>query len=450
MLRRSLCSLLLIGGIGAVVTLSGAASVPGPRPPFAAPRGYLVGVFPTSVAIGDLNRDGKADLAVANTVSNTMSVLLNKGRGSFERSRFYGTGNGPYRLAIGDLNGDDRPDVAVANYGSSTVSVLMGRGDGSFKPRVDYPVGGGPWQVAIGDLNADGKPDLAVANSDPNTVSALLNEGDGSFEPRVDYPTGRAPISVAIADLNGDGKPDLTTTNAEANSVSVLLNRGDGTFEGKLDVQTGGGPYDLAIGDVNGDGKPDLATANYDGDGGDTASVLLNKGDGGFAAHVDYGVAGAPLAVVLTDLNGDGWLDLVTAAGDDEAITVHLNHKDGTFRGRLDDSVGGPTGMAAGDLNGDGRPDLVTTNDFIPSGNVIVLINAFGHCAVPFVRGMTLLRAEHEIAGADCSVGKIRHRYSKRVQRGRVISGRPKAGTLLPKNGKVDLVVSLGRLLNRR
>ena len=446
--KRKLCCLLFVGVVGAVFTLSGAA-LTGSTPSFARPVYYGVGAFPTSVAIGDLNGDGKPDLAVANTASDTMSVLLNKGRGRFERSRFDRTGAGPYRLAIGDLNGDGKPDVAVANYGPRTVSVLMGRGNGSFRPKVDYGVGGDPWQVAIGDLNGDGKPDLAVANSYDDTASVLLNKGDGTFEPKVDYQTGSAPVSVAIADLNGDGKPDLATTNTFGNTVSVLLSRGDGTFEGKLDYQTGGGPYDLAIGDVNGDGKLDLATANYDDDYGDTASVLLNRGDGSFAPKVDYRAVSAPTGVALTDLNGDGRLDLVVAAGDDEAITARLNGGNGTFGARWDYSVGSPTSIAAGDLNGDGRPDLVTTNDLIPS-SVTVLRNAFGLCKVPAVRGKRLRTAEQLIALANCSNGKIRHAYSKTVKRGRVISEKPRAETVLPKSSKVNLVVSLGPRVSAR
>ena len=445
MLPRSLGCVLLVGVLSAVLTLSGAASLPASKPSFARPANYNVGAFPTSVAIGDLNGDDKPDLAVANTASDTMSGPPQQRPREICMEPRLQNGVGPYRLAIGDLNGDGKPDVAVANYGSGTVSVLMGRGDGSFEPKVDYGVDGGPWEAAIGDLNGDGKPDIAVANSDTDTVSVLLNRGDGAFEPKVDYPTGSAPISVAVADLNADGKPDLATTNAFGNTVSVLLGKGDGTFEGKLDYQTGGGPYDLAIGDVNGDGKPDLATANYDLDGGRTASVLLNRGNGSFGPKVDYGTASAPLAVALTDLNGDGWLDLVLAAGDDEKITVRLNGGDGTFRARWDYFVGAPTALAAGDLNRDGRPDLVTTNDLVPYGSVIVLVNAYGLCKVPAVRKMRLVTAEQAIASANCSTGKIRHGYSKTVRRGRVISEKPRAENVLPTGGKVRLVVSLGR-----
>ena len=194
--------------------------------------------------------------------------------------------------------------------------------------------------------------------------------------------------------------------------------------------------------DVNGDGKPDLATADYGRDSGDNDSVLLNKGDGSFPVHVDYGAGQAPDAVALTDLNGDGWLDLVSSSSDDTAITVHLNHRDGTFRGRWDESVGVPTGMATGDLNGDRKPDVVITNSY---GSVSVLLNAYGLCNVPGVRGMRLVDAEREIVRANCTRGKIRYAYSTRVRRGHVISDHPRHGTVLPKNSKVSLLVSLGR-----
>jgi hypothetical protein len=144
---------------------------------------------------------------------------------SFAAARSYATGHGPYSVAIGDLNGDGKPDLATANYTKAgTVSVLLNRGDGSFQAKRDYPAGRPANSVAIGDLNGDGKPDLATANYYANTVSVLLSRGDGSFQASRDYATGRGPDSVAIGDLNGDGKPDLATANYGADTVSVLIN----------------------------------------------------------------------------------------------------------------------------------------------------------------------------------------------------------------------------------
>ena len=96
--------------------------------------------------------------------SNTVSVLLGNGDGSFQTAVNYGAGDHPHSVAIGDLNGDGGRDLAVANYGSNTVSVLLGNGDGSFQSTVNYGADDGALSVAIGDLNGDGDRDLAVAN----------------------------------------------------------------------------------------------------------------------------------------------------------------------------------------------------------------------------------------------------------------------------------------------
>src|SRR6266550_690309 len=138
---------------------------------------FEVGTQPVSVVIGDVNGDGKPDLAVANSSSNSVSVLLGNGDGTFVAKVDYGTGNSPQSVAIGDVSGDGKPDLAVANSGSSTVSVLLGNGDGTFVAKVDYGAGNGPQSVAIGDVSGDGKPDLAVANLNSGTVSVLLGNG---------------------------------------------------------------------------------------------------------------------------------------------------------------------------------------------------------------------------------------------------------------------------------
>src|SRR5689334_8501849 len=110
----------------------------------------------------------------------------------------YPTGASPQAAAIGDLNADGVPDIAWVNYGpaSNTVSVALGTGGGSFGARTDYSVGTNPASVAIGDVNADGRPDLMVANWSSNNVSVLLGTGGGAFGPKTNYSTGSGrPIS---------------------------------------------------------------------------------------------------------------------------------------------------------------------------------------------------------------------------------------------------------------
>jgi uncharacterized protein (DUF2141 family) len=223
----------------------------GPAPSFSHPATYSTGrdSLPNSVAIGDLNGDGSPDLVTADLVSSAVSVLLNRGDGSFRAKRDR-AGQYPISVRIDDLNGDGKLDLATISPVGSTLSTLFNRGDGSFAPKRDYRTGTRPWSLAIGDLTGDGKPELVTANAylsdpkrrNPGTVSVFVNKGDGSFLPKLDYRPGKFPRSVAIRDLNGDGKLDLATANADDNTVSVLFNRGDGGLEPRRDYRTGASP----------------------------------------------------------------------------------------------------------------------------------------------------------------------------------------------------------------
>jgi hypothetical protein len=105
-------------------------------------------------------------------------VLLGNGDGTFGTRAVIGAGAQPVSVAIGDLNADGRPDVAVANFSSNTVSVLLGNGNGTFAPKMEFGTGGGAQSVAIADVNADTQPDLIVANRGSGTVAVLLHTGD--------------------------------------------------------------------------------------------------------------------------------------------------------------------------------------------------------------------------------------------------------------------------------
>jgi hypothetical protein len=440
--------LVLIGMLVLGSTLLLAASSVGSGPSFAAPKSYPAGLDPASVAIGDLNGDGKLDLATANTTAGTVSVLLNGGDGSLRAKVDYAAGSNPASVAIGDLNGDGNADLVtgarlmLGRFPSRDVVVFFNLGDGSFSARVEYPIGlgYGLMSVAIGDLNGDGKLDVAAANESGDSVSVLLNSGNGGLLPHVDYETGSLPESVAIGDLNGDGKADMATANRFASSVSIFLNRGDGSFQPKVDYQTGSNPDSVAIGDLNGDDKADLGTANAEVS---TVSILLGTGDGSFSAKVDSEVDRGPGSIAFVDLNGDRKPDAVTANGASNTVTVLSNRGTSRFGSRTEFRTGlQPQGIAAGDLNGDGKPDLATADG--GANAVSVLANTLVTCKVPQVRKKALPAAKRAIARAHCRVGRIRRSYST-VRKGRVTSQSPKPGTVLPGGGKVNLVVSRGR-----
>src|SRR5262249_10986285 len=182
------------------------------------------GTQPSSVAVGDVNGDGRPDLLVANFGSGTVSVLLNTTAAgatipSFAPQQTFATGTHPISVAVGDVNGDATPDLLVAHTGSATVSVLLnptaaGATPPPFAPQQPSATGTQPISVAVGDVNGDGKPDLLVANNGSATVSVLLNAftpitGPASFAPQQTFATGSAPRTSAARRVNGDGRPDL-------------------------------------------------------------------------------------------------------------------------------------------------------------------------------------------------------------------------------------------------
>jgi FG-GAP-like repeat len=443
---------VLLACVGVAMTVGVAASAPAPVPSFAEPKEYATGPGPDALVSGDLNGDGKLDLVTAN--SKAISVLLNRGDGTFQQRRDYRAGG--MRLVIGDLNGDRRLDLATTSaLLSGHVSVLLNRGDGSFRAKRDYRTGRGPKSLAIGDLNGDRKLDLATANmyqpanSKAYTVSVLLNRGGGRFRAPRDYRTADNPEAIAIGDVNGDGELDLVTAN-DGNSVSVLFNRGGGRFRAKRDHRTGPSPTDIAIGDLNADGKPDLVTPNLNSidTGPPRISVLLNNGNGRFRARRDYDT-GWIYSVEIGDLNSDRKPDLVVGsiAG---FPSVLLNRGNGSFQAMLEyrvqtklkyNSAGGEW-AAIGDFNGDGKVDLATSNS--DDSTVSVLINTPGLCNVQEVRRMTLAAAARTLGRVNCGVREVGRDYSGAFKRGLVMRQKPASGAVLPNAGKVDLVVSLG------
>jgi hypothetical protein len=302
---------------------------------FGAARTSAINSYPHGLVVGDFNRDGKLDLVVLD--GSALSTLLGNGDGTFQPPRGFSlpvvqgdqqTGDS---LAVGDLNGDGRLDLVVTadgpplpgyslNLGGVTktyVNVLLGQGNGSFtvastKLLADKASSYAP--VALGDFNSDSKVDVlasafTVSSSwkpGSSNVYLLLGQGSGGLG------TGKVVANgvggnLAVADLNADGKLDFA---ASAANVGIFLGNGRGGFQAG---QTLSGYYP-EIGDFNRDGTLDIATA----DAG-IVSVYLGKGDGTFKSGQSFDAETGGYYLAVGDLNGDGFLDL--ALGHDPSIS---------------------------------------------------------------------------------------------------------------------------------
>jgi hypothetical protein len=349
---------------------------------------YPAGTAPDYVAVGDFNADGVPDLAVAdygvdNSFSATVTVLLGNGDGTYRASAVIPNLAGPRSLALADLNGDGKLDIAEVGYftnasgaSSSSISIFLGNGDGTFQPRRFVSSSPALSSIVVADFNGDGVPDLAVTNDDSlfgaaSGVTVFLGNGDATFRPLVTYYLRPSTHNFAtLADLNGDGIPDLAMANAGSNSVAVLLGHGDGSFGLPAYYDAGGTPALVgAVGDVNGDGFPDLATVNtVQG----TVSLLLSTGPGTFGAPRIFHVGPQPTDLVTGDFNGDGVTD--AAISFSQGVRVFLGHPDGSFSHYGDFPTGtSPSWLVAIDANHDGLLDLVVANS--GSNNLSVLLN---------------------------------------------------------------------------
>src|SRR4051812_10335418 len=233
---------------GAVLTALALASPASAAPRFATASVVPARTSPADVAVGDFNGDGHQDMAIANSGQASVSIRLGTGDGSFTGSNStatdFQTGNGgPLAVVTGDFNRDGKLDLATANSGTNDVSVLLGNGDGTFvTPASHFSTGSNsnPNALAIGDFDEDGKLDLAVSLSDPGHVAVMLGTTPGSFGPPTTFTVGQGPVAIRVADFNGDGHDDVAVAGGSSSGfVSVLLGMGNGSLSGPTNLSVG-------------------------------------------------------------------------------------------------------------------------------------------------------------------------------------------------------------------
>ncbi len=370
------------------------------------------GTQPLKVSTGDLDGDGKPDIITANYSSNTVSVLKNTstaGNISFDTKEDFTTGSGPGAAATGDLNGDGKPDIATANDWSQSVSVLKNTstpGTISFASKADFPAGNSLTNISIADIDGDGRPDIIITNpggggTNTSVMRNIGTAGSISFDSPVNLVTGEWPSSISIGDIDGDGKPDIAVTSNFSTFVTVLRNTstpGNISFAAKDDYTTSGDPTGGTIGDIDGDGKLDIIVTNGNTP---TVSVFKNTSTPGaisFAPKADFATGSYPLGPATGDIDGDGKPDIAVA--NLSANTVSVLKDTGTagnisFAAKVDYTTGSsPLKVLIVDLDGDGKPDLAAVNQY--SNSVSVLRNNL-QCTSVGTKNLTVNNEEIKI-----------------------------------------------------
>ena len=352
---------------------------------FGPAKTYSVGTNPMAVVVADFNGDGKQDIAVANSGSGNVSILLGNGDGTFQAAVNFDAGMAkPSSLAAGDFNNDGKPDLAVFQPGSA-VSILLGNGNGTFQAPKTLALTALSSQLAVADFNGDKISDLAISEFDSNTktmtVDIFIGKGNGTFQAAKQTSVANPQNgSFVAADFSGDSKADLAV--ATSAGILILLGNGDGAFQTLVVLPAPPNTtYDrfVAVGDFNGDQKLDLVLPGRKllTPGCKEFCISLpvlvfyrGIGDGTFGSGVSRvypagnGVAG--------DFNADKKLDLFFPAVYGTGNLL-LGREDGTFEPVPVNSPGPAAFVAAGDFNGDGLPDLAITDGI--NNTVVVLLN---------------------------------------------------------------------------
>jgi type II secretory pathway component GspD/PulD (secretin) len=362
---------------------------------------FAVGNNPVALTSSDFNNDNLPDLAVANQNDNTINILLNQNNGNFvaatDSPLALAKGEtGPSAIATATFGNTFTTssgvtslaaDLVIANSTSNNVTILLGNGDGTFQEATGspYAVGKNPSSVVVADFNGDGNADFAVANKDDNTISIFKGNGRGGFTEFPGSPfaltntsaiSEKGPVAMVTANFraaanksNNSPEVDLAVVNQTTNNVSILLGFVDSnsnisfTEAPNSPINVGSSPVAIATGDLNSDTVPDLAVVNQ---GDNTVSVLLgsNNLNGTFSAAAGSPIATAttPAGIVIANFTGGNFPSLAVTNKGTGTLGIYVGLGAGTFSNRIEiGTPASPSAIISATFTSTALPDVALT-----------------------------------------------------------------------------------------
>jgi len=362
---------------------------------------FAVGNNPVALASIDFNFDNLPDLAVANQGDSTISILLNQDNGNFVAATgspiaLQKAETAPSAIATGLFGNTvttttgvttQAADLVIANSTSDNVTVLLGNGDGTFREATGspFPVGKSPSSIVVADFNGDGNADFAVTNQADNTITVFKGNGSGGFTEFPNSPfaltntstiSEKGPVAMVTGNFRGATNAttnlpevDLAVVNQSTNNVAILLTSVDPnsniTFSEATNspIAVGQSPVAIAVGDLNSDTVPDLAVVNQ---GDNTVSILLGSTnlDATFTAATGSPLATAttPAGIVIANFTGGNFPSLAVTNKGVSTLGIYVGLGAGTFSNRLEIATpASPSAILTSILSSTSLPDVALT-----------------------------------------------------------------------------------------